>query len=691
MAAVAATSRGSEKGSPWLATATTLLSAYLVFQVQPLLARSLLSRFGGSSAVWTTAMLFFQAGLLLGYAYAAFVATRLAPRTQLFVHVALLLSSLLVLPIGPRPEWRPALGANPQAELLWVLIATIGAPFVLLSTTSPLVQAWVARGSPDRSPYRLYAASNAGSLLGLLAYPFLIEPAISVRAQAQLWSAGYLAFAVLCAVTATRELWSLRSEPTRQSGTETARSSSPRWLWLGLSAAGSTLLFAVTNELTLDVASVPFLWVLPLSLYLVSFILCFESDRWYVRRFWALAMVAGIAGIGWIGARATDVGLGAHVAILGAALLACCMVCHGELARLRPAASELTTFYLVLALGGALGGLFVSLLAPLLFDDLFELPLGLGAAVLLALTAARGDSSSPLAAVPTKRFALLLASAALVLVALPALGAWRKRELGVVSARNFYGTLEVRVERPPGLTPRRVMAHGATRHGIQLLDPAHELDGTGYYAPEAGGGLAIASAPSDGLRRVGLIGLGVGTLARYGRPGDTFRFYEINPAVVALAKAHFSYLSRSAASIEVVVDDARLALEHEPDNHFDVLVLDAFSGDSVPAHLLTIEAFRLYFRHLRPDGALAVHASNHYLDLVSLVRATARALGKSSRVVRTQGDDGRGVLPAEWVLVASSETRLNMSQYPTAGPAAAGERAVTPWTDDYGSLFSLVR
>jgi hypothetical protein len=449
------------------------------------------------------------------------------------------------------------------------------------------------------------------------------------------------------------------------------------------------LLFAVTNELTLNVAAVPFLWVLPLSLYLASFILCFESDRWYLRRWWFPAMAAGLVGITLVGARPGELGLTTQIVVYSLGLFACCMVCHGELARLRPEPARLTTFYLVLALGGALGGVFVSALAPVVFNDVFELPVGLGGALLLALAAARRDESTPLSAIPRHRFRAIFGTLLVALFALPALGAWRDRRAGVSSQRNFYGTLKVRVERPAGLPPRRVMAHGATRHGIQLLDPGRSRDGTGYYAKNAGGGLAIASAPSTRPRRVGLIGLGIGTLATYGRPGDVFRFYEINPLVVDIAKRRFSYIRDSRAEVEVVVDDARLALEREPPNGFDVLVADAFSGDSVPAHLLTVEAFRLYFRHLSDGAVLAVHASNHYLDLVSLVRSTAKSLGKPSVVVRTQGDEAAGILPAEWVLVANGRERLEISGLDAT--QAEPDSFVTPWTDDYGSLFAIVR
>jgi len=678
-------------GSPWLAAATTLLSAYLLFQVEPLVARELLPRFGGSAATWTTSMLFFQVGLLVGYAYAAFLARRLSPRGQLVVHSALLLASLLLLPVGPASSWRPEAGGAPQLQLLGILALTVGAPFVLLSATSPLIQSWVAVGSPGRSPYRLYAASNAGSLAGLLSYPFLVEPLLSLGRQSRVWSWGYALFSVLCVATAARQLARARAAPNP---TPAAPSAAPLgagtvWLWLGLAGAGTTLLFAVTNELTLNVAAVPFLWVLPLSLYLASFILCFESDRWYVRRFWFPAMAAGLVGITLVGARPGELSLTTQIVVYSLGLFACCMVCHGELARLRPDPARLTTFYLVLALGGALGGVFVSALAPFAFSDVFELPVGLGGALLLVLTAARRDASTPLSAIPRSRFRLIFGSLLVALAALPVLGAWKDRRAGVLSARNFYGTIKVRVERPVGLPARRVMAHGATRHGIQLLDPAHSRDGTGYYARNAGGGLAIASAPKHRPRRVGLIGLGVGTLATYGRPGDLYRFYEINPLVVKVARQRFSYLKDSPAEVQVVVDDARLALEREPPNHFDVLVADAFSGDSVPAHLLTVEAFRLYFRHLGDDSVLAVHASNHYLDLVSLVRATARSLGKASVVVRTQGNEAAGVLPAEWVLVADDPKRLEIPGLDATH--AEPESFVTPWTDDYGSLFSIVR
>jgi SAM-dependent methyltransferase len=573
------------------------------------------------------------------------------------------------------------------------------APFFLLAATSPLLQAWYARSVAGRSPYRLYAWSNVGSLAALLTYPVAIEPALAVGDQIGGWSLAYGAFAALTALTA---LASARAPDSLPASAEAAGAGgvSPtpavRALWLALAACGSTLFLAVTNEITLNIAAVPFLWVLPLSLYLLTFILCFESDRWYRRALFLRLLVFAVAAISlkvtihsrlWFPYEDRD---------LPRRVL---RVLHDLPWRARaPAAPGRRAHRLLppVAVGGALGGVFVGLVAPRLFATNLELPIALGGSVLLALLAAAHDPASPLYRLPRRTLALALGALAVILgVAFGSAPQWSTDGSRVV-VRNFYGTIRVNDLRPLREGPKRGDAGeaGARPTGSSPTDTSTSTTSGGvgespYYGPDTGVGLAFLDAARERGRRVGVIGLGVGTLAAFGRPGDVVRFYEINPLVVDLAREQFTYLGDSAARIEVAVGDGRLLLEREPDQNLDLLVVDVFSSDSIPVHILTLEAFELYFRHLVPGGLLALNLSNRYLDLAPIAHGAAAALGHHAVLIRTPEREAEGYLAAEWMLVSAKRERLEDPLIRAAAEALDGTARF--WTDGYSNLFSILR
>jgi hypothetical protein len=664
---------------------TVFLSAFLLFQIQPMVAKMILPWFGGASSVWSTCLVFFQAELLLGYLYVHWLHETLAPRRQALVHAALLLLSLLALPVAADPSWKETAQANPTLSVLGVLAMAVGLPYLLLSTTGPLMQAWYARAFTGVMPYRLYALSNLASMLALLSYPVLVEPFLAVQGQSWLWSAGYALFVAACGATAW---WSWRQVPSGQETSMALPPDVPRptWrdclLWAALAMTASTLLLAMTRHLTQDVAPVPFLWVLPLALYLLSFILCFDAPRYYVRPLFLAALPAAFFGID----RILDDSLPVPwmIALISAALFVFCMVCHGELVRRKPHPRHLTLFYLMLSLGGALGGLFVGLVAPAAFPAYFELPIGLFLCALLTVIVLwRG---------------LRLHWRLLLLLALAGYG-WRLGMVSkefvdgyIVTARNFYSQLRVseRHDGDPGW--KRVMVHGRINHGEQYLaGEARHVPNT-YYCEESGVGRAIFALPQERPLKLGMVGLGAGTLAAYGRAGDTLRIYEINDQVLQLANSHFTYLADSPARIETVLGDGRLMLEREPDQGFDLLALDAFSGDAIPAHLLTLEAMQTYLRHLRPDGILAVHITNRYLDLQPVMAAAARHHGRTALLYALEKDeDNPACYSSDWVLIMTPERAAALPLVMNDGEPLAPRPGFRPWTDGFSNLFSVLK
>ena len=670
--------------SPWLKplfAGTIFSSAFLLFLVQPLIAKQILPWFGGSAAVWSICMVFFQVLLLAGYAYADLVTRKLPPRAQPALHIGLLALSLLLMPIVTDPRWKPTGAEDPTLWILGLLLATIGLPYFLLSTTGPLVQSWVARTPWGGQVYRYFALSNLASLASLLSYPVLIEPRMKLIDQAHGWSWAYAVFALLCASTALAVARMPVSAPVAAANTQASAPKGTDYaLWLALPALGSWLLLAVTNHLTQDVASVPFLWVLPLVVYLFSFVLTFENDRWYRREVFlpAAALLLALAAYG------LQSGLGQRLQtalpLYVGGLFVWCVVLHGEMARRRPVAQYLTRFYLMLSLGGALGGVAVGLAAPVLLPAHYEMGLGLVLLALLGMALWRRQR-------PALALCGLLAALSGGFLALQV----HEDTAGArVLSRNFYGTLSTYdVPREAARDSVRQMYHGAVKHGEQFLAPERRDEPTTYYGATSGVGRAIQSAPS-GPRRIGLVGLGAGTLAAYARTGDTVRVYEINPEVFTLADKEFSFLADSPARIERVAGDARLALEREPAQQFDVLAVDAFSGDSVPAHLLTTQALDLYLRHVRDGGVIAFHVTNRFLNLPPVVQRIATERGLVVALVHDNAE-GSHLRATDWVLVARDDATL---QRPGIGGAT---QPITPlpglraWTDDFNNLFSVLK
>jgi len=682
---------------------TILVSAFLLFQVQPVIAKIILPWFGGSAAVWTTCLLFFQMVLLLGYLYSHAVVRYLKPRMQMLVHASLLLLSALALPIYPSASWKPSGAASePTLQILGLLAVSIGLPYFLLSTTGPLLQAWYSRRFQGAMPYRLYALSNAGSMFALISYPALFEPSFTTHQQSGMWSWSYGLFVAFCALTAFKSSQAARfAKPPAEGGADItsqaalAPTGKTYLMWLLLPAVASVLLLAITNHLSQNVAAIPFLWVLPLSIYLLSFILCFEGEGWYHRNPYLQLLAVALGSMAYAVSvdMTSNVPIKVMIPLFAMGLFTCCMVCHGELARLKPDPKYLTHFYLMMSAGGALGGLLVALLAPRFLNALYEMPLSLVACAALVSYVLRQDVELKW----IRRWPGVVVTGVLTL-ALAGFVGWQIRQMvsgSRVLVRNFYGGLKVRDSGDPGsLEATRTLTHGTINHGEEYLNIARRDLPTTYYGPNTGIGLAIREKQKAGAVRIGIIGLGTGTTAAYGRLGDYIRYYEINPLVLELAKKEFYFLKDCKAKLDVVMGDARLSLEQElkdgqPQN-FDVLAVDAFSSDSIPVHLLTKEAMDLYFRHLKPDAILAVHISNRYLNLQPVLEGEVRATQKIARVVDTEDDDTQDVFGATWVLITSPATGFKGETLTSSAPLDS-KRTVRLWTDDYSNLFKILK
>jgi hypothetical protein len=665
---------------------TVFLSAFLLFQIQPIIAKMILPWFGGSSSVWSTCLVFFQAELLLGYLYVHLLHESLSPRRQNVVHCILLLLSLATLPVIADPAWKDMAFANPTWNVLLVLAAAVGMPYLLLSTTGPLMQAWYARSFASAMPYRLYALSNLASMIALLSYPVLVEPYFLVHDQAMAWSAAYVLFVGAClgsawqswkGVSSQRELVKASSEPIPRPPL------SECLLWIGLAMTASLLLLAMTRHLTQDVAPVPFLWVVPLSIYLLSFILCFDAPRYYYRPGFLVALPIAFLVLD----RVLDGGgmeVPLLVTLMCLSLFVFCMVCHGELVRRRPPVRHLTLFYLMLSIGGALGGTFVGLLAPAIFNAYFELPIGLFLCALLVTIVLWRE--------------LRLIRRVLLVVALLAY-AYRLGGISVdyvqnyrVVVRNFYGQLRVDDVDEEALGIKRRILHGRINHGEQFLAAEHRRKPTAYYCEDSGVGQALRSVAGKQPLKVGILGLGAGTLATYGRSGDEMRMYEINEQVLDLARNEFSYLGDSKATIVPVLGDGRLMLEREPAQNFDLLAIDAFSGDSIPTHLLTLEAMQAYLRHLKSGGVLAVHITNRYLDLRPVIAGAAEELGVSALIFDLDPAAGdRFCRHSVWVLLMPAERAAQLSRSFHGAEKLAPRPGFTPWTDSFSNLLGILQ
>jgi hypothetical protein len=545
-------------------------------------------------------------------------------------------------------------------------------------------------------PNRLFALSTLGSMLALLSYPPLVEPFLSGRVQAWTWSAGFALFAVLCAITAMR---SGKYPPieAQEAADGSAEQQAPglwqKLLWVALAACPSALMLAVTNHLTQDVASIPFLWILPLTLYLLSFILTFDARGWYRRNLFLVLLAPALGAMSylqWSEAKAVDFRW--TIAIFGISLFAACMVCHGELAARKPAPRHLTSFYVMLSVGGALGGLFVGIVAPYLFISYFELPAALIFCGILAWLVAVDEPEL------NWKESLLSVSSLSLLLGVIGLSVFLVRSMGDavqgyrVVQRNFYGTLRVREYKPSNeMDWYRTLLHGSINHGEQWMHPERRRELLTYYCETTGIGRAMRLRKDGGPMKVGVLGLGAGTMAAFGRPSDRFRFYEINPLVPKLATTEFSFVPDSPAKVEIVMGDARLSLEREPPQNFDVLMMDAFSGDSIPVHLVTREAFALYFRHLKPEGVIAIHISNKYLDLEPVIAKAAAALGKAALLVETDEDESGNCFGTTFVLLAHDGRVFSHPAFQHASGPPKPQDKVGMWTDDYSNLFRILK
>lgn len=734
--------------------AIVFLGSFLLFLIQPLFARLVLPVLGGAPSVWNTAMLFYQAALLLGYAY-AHALQRASFRVQAITHVAVFTAAALTLPIGIATLGGADTGDAAALWLLQLLAVSIGPVFVAVAAQAPLMQAWFAR-SPDpaaASPFFLYAASNAGSLAGLLAYPFLLEPFTALPFQQSIWSAGYVLLLALIA-TAAVVILRLGDRPAATAPDDASpRGARPvtwgrRLHWLLLAAVPSGLMLSTTTHITTDIMAMPLLWVLPLAAYLISFILVFSRAGPFITR-WAVfaaplaLIVFGAANILIAGLAATIFGmLGLILLLIVATAL------HGTLAADRPAADKLTEFYLWMAGGGVVGGIFPALVAPQLFDWVYEHPILLLAAALLVpakpllpwmgalwvgnrlvaralriltpvvawglawwLGAAFNAVDTP----PEQGLALLfLGALAILAIGRPlmftwllamlmlALGGWQQIDISSIEKarqRSFFGVYTI--ENSQSSATRRLL-HGTTLHGAQSLDPARSRDPLTYYAPNSGVGLAMQAAPVlfGGAARIGVVGLGTGSLTCYADPSQDWTIFEIDPLMVELATdpAVFSYVSQCAPAARIVIGDARLKLAEEPAARFDLLAVDAFSSDAIPLHLLTREAFDTYLRALAPDGLLLVHISNRFLDLEPVVAAIAEDMGLSARSLTYQpglDDSGKSYNSSIWIVLARRDEQLERFMASTAIDAdwqpLQRQENVVAWSDSFASILPVLK
>lgn len=676
---------------------TIFLSAFLLFQVQPVIARMILPWFGGSAAVWTTCMLFFQVVLLLGYLYVYWTVRHLSAKTHSRLHSALLGLSVALLPITPGVRWKPAGEGNPSIEILVLLTVCVGAQYFLLSTTSPLLQSWYSRTGHGALPYRLFALSNLGSLLALITYPVVVEPMLPSRVQGVVWSGAYVVFVALCIWTANV---STRNQEIARPADSDSEEEAPKppttktlLLWVALAACPSALLLSITNHLTQDVASIPFLWIVPLTIYLLSFILCFDADGWYQRPVYMVLLWPGLIGMAYMLHKGTeDINIKIMLSAFSAAFFICCMLCHGELVKLKPHPRYLTSFYLMLSIGGAAGGLLVGLVAPYLFISYFEFPISLVLCGTLAILVLLSDPKSRFYGQYSAWTIVAMTAALTGLVVLCARTQYRNIKDYKVVQRNFYGTLRVRQTKTENdWDGYRTLLHGAINHGENWIHPERRREVLTYYCADSGIGRAVRARKPNRPQKIGVFGLGAGSVAGYGRQGDWVRFYEINPLVVELARKQFYYVPEARAKVDVVLGDARLSLEREQPNDFDVLAVDCFSGDSIPVHLLTKEAVELYFRHLKPNGILALHVSNRFLELEPVVEKIASTLNLANMQVESTEDDEGNCFESTWILLAKDPQLFEQEPIRGGGQPIPFKPGLRLWTDDYSSLFGILK
>lgn len=719
----------------WIAmlAITIFTSAFLLFQVQPLISKFILPWFGGSPAVWTTAMLFFQCLLFAGYAYAHVVTKYLSLDRHLKLHVALLiLSSFAAFFVAPNPAFRPEGDENPSLRILLLLASCVGLPYFTLASTGPLVSAWFAIVYAGKSPYRLYSLSNVGSFAALVSFPYLFEPYFKVQHMGIAWTGIYLVFALVCSMTAIQLLGFINPAKKTDSKLDALSKANPvpshptmaqRIAWLGLPALASLTMIAATDHVSHNIAPEPRLWITTLGLYLMTFIITFDHPRWFHSRIVSALTFFGILllvtraelldflGINW------DFGVSelrwSHIIVM----FLICFLCHGQLIRLRPASnSYLTEFYLCISAGGALGGLFASLIATNLFDDYYEWPLCMILGVTLSLCVLLYPlmtNSEVMVRYPISKYAIplfcLLTATAFIGYWDDPLGWWSSssgeyESKHLVAKRNFYGTVSVedQIHRTNPIDSYRGFYSGSVTHGIQRLSPEVRHIPTAYYGIESGVYETFHYARQrQPALKMAIVGLGAGALALGGRQQDEIDFYEINPYVVELAKKYFTYLDDCSSKINIILGDGRLKLEHAKPESYDIIMLDAFTGGSVPVHLLTQEAFKIYRERLKPDGFLVVHITNKYLNLYPVVKTHAENLGMGYRSKFLPADFDNFIRRSHYVTITNDKKFIEL--FPSVHPPIYDDHdniigrkepnieGLRVWTDQYSSITPLER
>jgi len=666
----------------YLYTFTIFLSAFLLFVVEPMVAKQLLPTLGGSSAVWTTCLVFFSVVLLLGYLYAHWLSSRFTPTQQAMIHILLLTAGLLTLDVHIRPN-PAAVSYHPALTVFRVLATVIGLPYLALSATTPLLNAWYASSFEGRSPYRLFALSNFASLLALGSYPLLIEPHLAMSQQSALWSSGFLLFAVICGAIAwqgRRRVPSPRSARPHQA----VPSAAPEVLWFLLAMGGGMMLTSVTSHLSENIAAIPLLWLPPLALYLLTFILAFQGAWLPVRQVMLRPVLVVLASMAYVLRDIrTALPIEVSVPLFLVGLFLTCFFLHGELYVRRPDAAGLTRFYLTAAAGSAAGTLLVGVIAPLVLQANYDLACTLMVVALIALAVTWQDGWG---------MRMIWAAGAAGAIVVLSAQVRQYDDDTVALMRSFYGTLRVKESHlPPQSDTDRQLLNGTIEHGAEWFAPQFRGQPLTYYASNSGLGMALRLCCGPSAKRVGVIGLGTGTVAVYGNPGDVIRFYEINPLVERLARRWFTFLHDSSAQTDVVLGDARVSLAAEAPQHFNVIVVDAFSGDAIPVHLLTREALALYRRHLQPDGIIAFHVSNQYVDLEPVVAAIAGNAGLRATAVHSHADEQMGLYYADWILVTANQTFLAQPEIVNNGFPAPLRADVRLWTDNYSSVFPLLK
>ena len=663
--------------------ATAFLSAFLLFLVEPMAAKQLLPVLGGSSAVWLTCLVFFQTTLLLGYLYAHWLNRDTFAYRRQSLHISLLTIAAITLALPAFLKFSNGT-THPITTIFTTLATTIGLPFLLLASTSPLLQVWLARREDGSVWYRLFALSNTGSLLALFTYPTLVEPHLTLKLQRSLWAAGFVLFAILCAILARQPHTTTQPSPQTESiGPATPHAT--KWLWFLLPMVAAMQLSAVTSHLTVNIAAIPLLWILPLTAYLLTFILAFEFPSFYRRGVVVRVLVVMLASLGYALSKAeTSFPIAINILFFLVECFVACLFCHAEAYALRPQRrSETTFFYLLIAAGGAVGTFFIGIASPLLFSANYDLSITFLLTATMALVVTWRDGW------PQR---LLWSTGTFLLLALLFLLHNGYKHDAIFLARNFYGTLRVKQTSTPAQNaPVRMLLSGTIQHGTQLFAAGKTKIPTTYYAPDSGIGLAILHCCEGHKRNIGVIGLGTGTLAAYGAPGDRIRFYEINPLVQPIAQNLFTYLRDSPAQITFADGDARTSLAHEPAQNFDILALDAFSGDAIPLHLLTAEAITLYRRHLAPNGILAFHVSNQYLDLAPEIAQLATSANMIVRVVDSPARESTGAYRSTWVLVTSDPTVFDRPELSGVALPVDPIPGLHTWTDNYSSLLPILR